>query len=93
MKKGSGNVFRDVGFREATSANLEARARLLILLEREIKRLKLSNREVARRLGVPPPRVSEILHGRIEKFSLDLLTVYLARLGKDVDFKLVQQAA
>ncbi|HCU24992.1 MAG TPA: transcriptional regulator, partial [Deltaproteobacteria bacterium] len=39
------------------------------------------------------PRISELFHGRIEKFSLDLLVSYLARLGKRVDFKIIKDAA
>ena len=88
MKKAGKNIFKNVGFDDAESANLEARARLMILLEKEIKRLKLSQTRIAAQLGVKPPRISELLNGRIEKFSLDLLVVYLARLGKSIDFKL-----
>lgn len=93
MGKTNKNVFKDVGFDDAEAANLEARARLMVLLEKEIKRLKLTQTQVAKGLGVKPPRVSELLHGKIEKFSLDLLVVYLARLGKGVGFKLMNQAA
>ncbi len=92
MKKIIKNVFKDIGFSDAESANLQARARLMILLEKEMTRLKLSQSEVAKKLGVKPPRVSELLNGKIQKFSLDLLIVYLARLGIVVDFKLKQAA-
>lgn len=93
MKKGAKNIFKDIGFNDSESVNLEARARLMVLLEKEIKRLKLTQSRVAKELGVSPPRVSELLHGRIDKFSLDLLVVYLSRLGKGVDFRLTRQAA
>ncbi len=92
MKKANKNVFKDLGFNDAEAANLEARTRLMILLEKEIKRLKLTQVQVAKELGVKPPRVSELLNGKIDKFSLDLLIVYLARLGKSVDFKLKHAA-
>lgn len=92
MKKSVKNVFKEIGFNNAESANLEARSALMILLEKEIKKLNLSQLEVAKRLGVKPPRISELMNGKIDKFSLDLLIVYLARLGKAVDFKLKQAA-
>lgn len=92
MKKSVKNIFKEVGFNSSESANLEARARLMILLEKEITRLKLTQAEVAQELKVKPPRVSELLNGKIDKFSLDLLIVYLSRLGKAVDFKLKQAA-
>lgn len=93
MKRVRKNMFRDIGFNDSESANLEARARLMICLEKEIKRLKLTQAQASVELGVTPPRISELLHGKINKFSLDLLVVYLARLGKGVHFKLTNQAA
>lgn len=92
-KKGSKNVFKDLGFSDAESANLEARSRLMILLEKEIKKLKLPQSEVARLLGVKPPRISELMNGKIDKFSLDLLVAYLARLGKMIEFTITKKAA
>ncbi|HCU25583.1 MAG TPA: transcriptional regulator, partial [Deltaproteobacteria bacterium] len=85
IKKASENIFEDLGFSKAEAANLEARSRLMMLLEDEIKKLKVSNNDAAKILGVKAPRISELFHGRIEKFSLDLLVSYLARLGKRVD--------
>lgn len=93
IKKASKNIFRDIGFTDSESANLQARARLMLLLEKEIKCLNMSQKEIAKRLGVQPPRISELLNGKIEKFSLDLLIVYLARLGRAIDIRLVKQAA
>jgi predicted XRE-type DNA-binding protein len=92
MEKTKGNIFKDIGFNDAEAVNLHARSRLLILLEKEITRLKLTQAQVAKELGVSPPRVSELLNGKIDKFSLDLLVVYLARLGKAVEFRLRQAA-
>jgi predicted XRE-type DNA-binding protein len=91
--RSSGNVFRDIGFSEEESANLEARSRLMIVLEKEIRRLKLTQSQVAKMLGVKPPRISELMNGRIEKFSLDLLVLYLSRLGKTVEFHVIKKAA
>ncbi|MBI2980922.1 MAG: XRE family transcriptional regulator [Deltaproteobacteria bacterium] len=92
-EKGSKNIFKDLGFSNVESANLEARSSLMILLGKEIKKLGLSQAEIARRLGVKPPRISELMNGKIDKFSLDLLVVYLARLGKRVGFNITKKAA
>ncbi len=93
MKTKGKNVFKQLGFSDTESANLEARSRLMILLEHEIKKLGLSQVQAARLLGVKPPRVSEIMNGRIDKFSVDLLITFLSRLGKSVEFKLIKKAA
>lgn len=92
MKSKNKNVFKQLGFSDKESANLEARSRLLILLEQEIKKLGLTQAQAANILGVKPPRISEIVNGRIEKFSIDLLITYLARLGKTLEFKLKDAA-
>ncbi len=92
MKTKTKNVFKQLGFSDTESANLEARSRLMILLEQEIKRLGLTQTQAANLLGVKPPRVSEIMNGRIEKFSADLLITYLSRLGKTIEFKLKKAA-
>jgi len=93
MTRSSGNVFRDIGFSEEESANLEARSKLMIVLESEIRKLKLTQAQVAKILGVKPPRISELMNGRIDKFSLDLLVLYLSRLGKPVEFHVTKKAA
>jgi predicted XRE-type DNA-binding protein len=91
--RSSGNVFRDIGFSEEEAANLEARSRLMIVLEKEIRKLKLTQAQVAKMLGVRPPRISELMNGKIDKFSLDLLVLYLSRLGKTVEFHVIKKAA
>lgn len=93
IKKGSGNVFKDLGYSDAEAANLLARSDLMILLEQEIKKLNISQVAVAKLLGVKPPRISELMQGRIGKFSLDLLVTYLARLGKHLTFHISKKAA
>ncbi len=93
MKTKQKNVFKQMGFSDAESSNLKARSRLMILLEQEIQKLGLTQAQVAQLLKVKPPRVSEIMNGRIDKFSADLLITFLARLGKTVEFKLAKKAA
>jgi len=51
---------------------------------REIKRQKLTSRKLERVLDVPQPRVSELMGGKISTMSVDKLTKYLHRLGREV---------
>lgn len=93
IEKGSKNVFKDLGFNDAEAANLLARSDLMIALEREIKKRKLSRTGAAKLLGVKPQCISELMAGKIGKFNLDLLVVYLDRLGKTVEFLIIKKAA
>jgi predicted XRE-type DNA-binding protein len=86
VTKGSSNVFQDLGFPAEEAANLLARADLIIAILKTIDKRKLTQAQAAEALGVAPTRVSELRKGKIEKFSVDLLLNYLARLGKQVKF-------
>lgn len=45
-----------------------------------MRKKKLSQRELAKMLEAPETRVSEIVHYRIQKFTLDRLVAYLQEL-------------
>jgi predicted XRE-type DNA-binding protein len=80
----SGNVFRDLGFSREEAAHLLVRADLLIQVQQAIASRGLRQAEAAKTLRVAPPRVSDLLRGRIDLFSTDTLIDMLARLGVGV---------
>jgi len=80
----TGNVFRDVGFPRKEAAHLKLRADLLIDVQRAIARRGLTQAAAAKILGVHPPRVSDLMRGRIELFSIETLIDMLACLGRSV---------
>jgi predicted XRE-type DNA-binding protein len=59
----SGNVFRDLGFREEAE-HLLVRADLMIQVQKLIESRGLKQRTAIKILGVPQPRVSDLLRGR-----------------------------
>ena len=77
----TGNVFKDLGFRRAEAEHLLVRADLLIQVQKVIASRRLKQKEVAKLLRVSQPRVSDLLRGRIDLFSTDMLIDMLARLG------------
>ncbi|MBI4534374.1 MAG: XRE family transcriptional regulator [Candidatus Melainabacteria bacterium] len=87
----SGNIFKDLGFGDEEAVNLLARTDLIIEIKRIVKENRWSQAEAAKILKISQPRVSELMTTRIEKFSLDILLKFLARLGKHVSF-VVQDA-
>ena len=54
---------------------------------RAIKQQKFSPRQLEKVLGVPQPRVSELINGKISRMTADLLAKYLYRLGGEVTMK------
>ena len=85
---GSGNVFTDLGFGPAEAQVLQMRAELMGDLRKFILRKKLTQVEAARALGVTQSRVSDLIRGKWDKFSLDMLVTLEARLGRKVRMKL-----
>ena len=77
-------LFEDLGFSPEEAAVLELKLKLHIEIMKEIKRQKLTPRKLERILEVPQPRVSELIGGKISKMSIDKLTKYLHRLGREV---------
>ena len=67
--------------------NLRIRSGLMMQLEREIVTRELTQKAVAELFGVSQPRVSDLIKGKIDKFSIDVLVNMLAALGKDVTIK------
>jgi predicted XRE-type DNA-binding protein len=55
------------------AANMTMRSNLLIALQQKVKSWKVTQAEAARRLGVTPPQINELLRSKIDKFSLDML--------------------
>jgi predicted XRE-type DNA-binding protein len=82
VRKGSGNVFRDLGLPDAEL--LQAKADLVHQITVILDRRELTQVRAAEILGINQPKISEMLHGRIEGFSLDRLARFLNALDHDV---------
>lgn len=81
VRRSSGNVFKDLGFPQDEAEHLRVRADLLIQIQKALKARGLKQAEAAKVLGVTQPRVSDLVRGRIDLFSVDSLIDMLARLG------------
>lgn len=68
----------------AESANMKARAELMIAIREAIAGWHVTQAEAAKKLGLTQPRMNDLLRGRINKFSLDMLINLATRAGLDV---------
>jgi predicted XRE-type DNA-binding protein len=62
----------------------ERRANLMLLIQDKIEKGKWSQPEVAKLLGISQPRVSDLMRGKLSKFSLEMLMGFLERMGEEV---------
>lgn len=84
IEKGSGNIFRDLGFPPGEAQNLIMRAELMIKIEQFVRKSGMTQKEAARLLGITQPRLNLLLKRKIELFSLDALVNMVARVGMQV---------
>lgn len=93
--RGSGNVFLDVGFEPGEAANLQLRSRLAIELRDYVESEGITQTEAASRFGVTQPRVSDLMRGKLGRFTIDALVTMLASVGRRVEMSVepMRQAA
>lgn len=88
VTESTGNVFIDLGFPPEEAVILAMRAQLMAELRLWIQSAGLTQTEVSVRLGIAQSRVSDLVRGKWDKFSLDMLITLAVRAGLRVDLKL-----
>lgn len=62
------------------------RSKLMLRIRHVIKERRLTQSKAAKLFGVTQPRVSDVMRGKINLFSIDALISMLSHAGIDVDF-------
>lgn len=83
-----GNVFADLDLEPAEAVILHMRARLMSDLRLFIQSSGMTQTEAAEKLGIAQSRVSDLVRGKWEKFSLEMLVTLEARAGRKVTLEL-----
>ena len=94
MKKGKiiesiGNVFTDLGFSPEEATILAMRAELMARIRESIEARQWTQAEAAQHLGIGQSRVSDLMRGKRDKFSLDMLITIAARAGRKIELAMV----
>jgi predicted XRE-type DNA-binding protein len=72
-------------FKLLDADELHAKAQIAYLIGGILEERKLTQKAAARLLGIDQPKVSELLHGKLEGWSSDRLFRFLNALGRDVE--------
>ena len=83
VEAGSGNVFADLGLPQPELAL--AKAELVRRISDLIAAKKLTQVKAAELLGLDQPKVSALVRGKVEGYTLDRLIRYLTALGQRVE--------
>jgi predicted XRE-type DNA-binding protein len=80
----SKNVFRDLGFSEEEAAGLKLKSYLFMALQEAIRHSSMTQKEIGETIRADQPKVSKILNGKFNEFSIERITEYTQRLGYDI---------
>ncbi|MDV7210778.1 helix-turn-helix domain-containing protein [Azotobacter beijerinckii] len=89
IEESSGNVYEDIGSREATEMRIKAQ--LASKIGGIIKARHLTQAQAAEILGISQPKVSDMLRGKFRGISEAKMMDCLSRLGRDVQI-IIKQA-
>ena len=76
----------------AEAENMKLRSRLMMEIADHIKRHKLSQAEAAKLFAVTQPRVSDLLRGKIQRFSIDALINMAVSAGIKIEMRFKKAA-
>lgn len=80
---GSGNVFADLGVEKPTEAL--AKAELARKISSIIKQRRLKQVAAADLLAIDQPKISRLMRGQLNEFSLEKLLHFLTQLDHDIE--------
>lgn len=83
-----GNIFRDLGFGPEEAENLKIRSELMIEIRRIVEERGLTQTDAADLFGTTQPRISELMRGKIDQFTIDSLVNMLSHAGVRVELHL-----
>lgn len=88
VHESTGNVFTDLGFDPGEAAILEMRAKLMNDLREYIESNGLTQMQAAEQFDIAQSRVSDLVRGKWDRFSLEMLIILEARVGRRVTVEL-----
>jgi predicted XRE-type DNA-binding protein len=83
IEEGSGNLWADIGRPDADEAL--ARAELMRRISESIRARGLTQAMAAEILDTTQPTISDLVRGKLSRFSLERLIGFLNALGQDVE--------
>jgi len=67
--------------------SLTLKSKLMVILVKYIRKKGWTQAVAAKKLGVSQPRISDLMGGKIDKFSVDMLLSMVVKLGYSLDIR------
>jgi predicted XRE-type DNA-binding protein len=84
--QGTGNVFADLSFPD--SEERQTKLRLAYAINQIIGQRRLTQAAAADLLKINQPKISALLHYRLDGFSVERLMIFLTALDRDVEISI-----
>ena len=81
---------RDSAGDSPAAASLEMRSRLLTAIGHQVRDWNVLQADAAPRLGITQPRLNDLLRGKIDKFSLEMLVNLAGQAGLSVRLEIAE---
>jgi len=76
----------------AVAENMRMRSSFMMAIQQYIKKTGMSQEKAAQVLGITQPRVSDLMRGKIDLFSIDALTNMAVALGLKIELRVLEAA-
>ena len=81
------NIFEEIGFGPDEAENLRIRSQLMITIRQIIEEQALKQKDAAELFGTTQPRISDLVRGKIEQFTIDSLVNMLSQAGVPLELR------
>ena len=88
MNESYKNVFDALEDDPVEAKNLYIRSMLMLEIKKYIEAASMTQKEASVQMGVTQPRISDLMRGKIDLFTIDTLVSMLGNAGIDVEFSL-----
>ena len=82
IARGTGNVFADLGYADAEEH--QTKLRLAYAINDVVAQQNLTQTAAAKKLGINQPKISALVHYKLDGFSVERLMMFLTALDQDV---------
>ncbi|TQE92842.1 MAG: XRE family transcriptional regulator [Spiribacter salinus] len=92
INKGFVSVWDAIEDTPVEAENMKLRSMLMMALKNHLDRTNLSQAQAADLFGVTQPRISDLMRGKINLFSLDVLVNMATAAGLQIEMRVVEAA-
>ncbi len=83
ITRGSGNVFKDLGFKDPEE--YKAKAELALQISKIIEKRDLTQTQASKLIGATQPDISKLKTGQLSGFTIDRLLDFLRHLDRSIE--------